>query len=90
MHVLPPLPFLRNALTSNIGTTPKAIDSIAITLGLQPFPTKNYNRAISIPSHIIPDSLEMLTNLVKKKVTKILEPYVKKRKERLESYKGLC
>ena len=54
----------------------------------QAFPTRNYNRAIDIPSHIIPESLEMLTNLVEKKVTKILEPHVKERKEHFENYKG--
>ena len=56
----------------------------------QAFPTRNYNRAIDIPSHVIPEPLEMLTNLVEKKVTKILEPYVKEHKRRLENYKGFA
>jgi hypothetical protein len=32
----------------------------------------------------------MLTNLVEKKVTKILEPHVKERKEHFENYEGFA
>jgi len=52
------------------------------------FPTKNYNRAINIPSSVIPEPLKKLTKIVDRKVTKALQPHVEDVKKNLENYEG--
>ncbi len=52
------------------------------------FPIKNYNRAINIPSSVIPEPLEKLTNIVNREVTKVLEPCIIDKKKNLESHEG--
>jgi hypothetical protein len=52
------------------------------------FPIKNYNRAINIPSNVIPEPLEKLTKIVNREVTKILLPYIVDKKKGLENYEG--
>jgi uncharacterized protein DUF2399 len=37
------------------------------------FPTRNYNRAINMPEYVVPSSLESLNNIVRIKLTSILE-----------------
>jgi hypothetical protein len=52
------------------------------------FPNKNYNRAINIPSSVIPEPLEKLTKIINRKVSKILQPYIIEKKKSLEIYEG--
>ncbi|HEX5977121.1 MAG TPA: hypothetical protein VFY68_07575 [Nitrososphaeraceae archaeon] len=52
------------------------------------FPIKNYNRAINIPSNVIPEPLEKLTKIVNREVTKILQPCIVDKKKGLENYDG--
>jgi hypothetical protein len=52
------------------------------------FPIKNYNRAINIPSIVIPEPLEKLTKIVNRKVTKVLQPYIIDKKKNLEIHEG--
>jgi hypothetical protein len=52
------------------------------------FPTKNYNRAVNIPSSVIPKPLEELTKIVNRKVTKLLQPYIIDKKKNLENNEG--
>lgn len=53
------------------------------------FPIKDYNRAINIPCSVVPESLEKLAEMVIRRVTKVLKPYVigkKKIHENCEDY----
>jgi hypothetical protein len=52
------------------------------------FPIKDYNRAINIPSSIVLEPLEKLTEIVNRRVTKVLQPYVIGKKKILENYEG--
>jgi hypothetical protein len=52
------------------------------------FPIKNYNRAINIPTNVIPEPSERLTKIINRKATKVLEPYVIDKKKSLESHQG--
>ena len=42
------------------------------------FPTRNYNRAITIPKHVLPTALEELVDLTAEKVASFLKPQVQK------------
>lgn len=54
------------------------------------FPTKNYNRAINVPSSVIPEPLEKLTKIVNRKVTKVLKPHVMDKKKSFKNYEGFA
>ena len=51
------------------------------------FPTRNYNRAITIPKQVLPTVLEELVELVTKKIASFLKPeYEKRTKELVQVY----
>jgi hypothetical protein len=53
------------------------------------FPTRDYNRAIKVPTYVFPDVLTDLADALRRKTTEILYVNVRQTKEEFEDYEGI-